>query len=691
MDTVILKSAVSEVDAWNLGHAKHAPALAEVESGVLGAPLNGDRNLLNYKAMIVRQLLDGLNEKSGIVGSRSRALQAVQGVTSFAIPGDMSDIRSPVRSTVYEAITPGGGKNRGTGARRLLGPKIGRGADAASALRCPTGFEFGGRFATRGFGNCGRQLFDAVGGGGLNRSGFNLVGLLRREGELVGRGRYEGRAIQVERNARIPRVAAASPTKQNGSVSQAVAALANPDIDGQVLVRRDGQFLRPTVSANVLSTIRKNPDMADSVLITAVSDPKAIGQQEVPNLWTSGVRSVVFALPGGGSLSLSRDRTLTAADNRRLGRAWVSSSNSSDGDYDYGIRLRRLADESNGSLTYSETFPNIDNPNDRVTIAEVGKDNNTASFHRWVFNSYLSDNAPGRKDKEKSWREIETTAESQAVDANTIDSVNAATKHLNENGDPEAVPAEYLGAALERSKSFRSTPVRPGVTLIERGDSKRWFRTESEGKFSHLSERISADVHTALGLEAAPVKFIGTGDNRDVLIAHPENLSDGKVRRSTISDISPNGLLGVTVADWLLDNPNRDPASLMIVGRSDKTRLFATSNGAAALSGLSADELDRRRRVVLGDFLAESRNAQIAERFNSLALGQRKMLLDFYKDLLKRAEEFDWDDYTTRLGLDGELSAGEKSHIEIIKTMFARRLEQLRSQRKRFLSTVGVE
>ena len=686
MDTVIVKSAVSEVDAWSLGHAKHGPSIAETRSVLFGAPLNGDQNLVNFKAMIANQILPVDGEKAGLAGSSSKPIQAIQGVASFAVPGDMSDVRSPVRSTVYEAVTPGG-RDRGSGVRRLLGPRIGRGSDTGTGLRCPAGFEFGGRFATRGFANCGRRLFDAVG------SGFNvnLVGLLRGDGELIGRGRYEGRAIQVQRNAQIPRVAAANPSKQESGVSQAVAALAYPDINAQVLVRRDGQFLRPTVGSAVLSTIKNNPDMQDSVLVSAVSDPKTIGQQEVPNLWNSGVRSVVFALPGGGSLSLSRDRNLTAADKRRLGRAWAGASNASDGDFDYGIRLRRLAEESNGSLKYSEKFPNIDGPNDLVTISQVGKDQNTTSVQRWILNTYLADNAPGKGDKSPSWREVETTNESEVVDAAGITSIAAAVKHLDENGDPEKVPAEYLNLALDRSKAFRSTPVRPGVNMIERGDGKRWFRSESQGKFSHLSEKISADVHAALGLESTPVKFIGTGDNRDLLIAHPENLSDAKVRRVGYADMPEKDLLGIQVADWLLDNPNRDPASLMAVGRGDKTRLFATSNGRSALAGLSAEELNSRRRMVLGDFLDQSRNAEIAQKYTNLAAAQRRLLIDFYNDLLRRAREFNWDDYTSRLGLDGELSVGEKAHIELVKTLFSRRLEQLQSQRKRFLSTVGVE
>jgi hypothetical protein len=59
--------------------------------------------------------------------------------------------------------------------------------------------------------------------------------------------------------------------------------------------------------------------------------------------------------------------------------------------------------------------------------------------------------------------------------------------------------------------------------------------------------------------------------------------------------------------------------------------------------------------------------------------------------LLKQADEFNWDDYYTRLGLDGRLSPGEKAHMELVKLLYARRLKQLTEQKKRYLSLVGVE
>ena len=690
MDTEPETESVSEGTAnHDLGRAEEELTVVGTTDSVLfGAPLQGNRGLLNFKGLLIRQMLANEDAKVGLVSSSSRPGRIAQGIASFAIPGDMSDIRSPIRSTVYETLTPGGGGSGRT--RRLLGATIGRGRGPADALRCPTGFENGGRFASRGFANCGRRLFGVPGGTGLPRGNLNLVGLLRREGELLGDGRYEGRAIQVQRNAQIPRVGGTDLDKQNGAVVQAVAALSANDIGGALMIRRDAQILRPTVGPNVLSTIKKNPDMQDAVLVSSVSDPTKIGQAEVSNIWTSGMRSVTFALPGGGSISVERTRALTAGDKRRLGRAWSTSSNASDGQFDYGIKLRRLAQNSNGSLSYSEKFPNIDKPNDLITISEIGNEKNTASVQRWVHTSYLADNAPGRGEA-KPWKELSTNSETAAVDSVAIANVADAVKHLDANGNPESVPAEYLGSALAKSKSFRATRVRPGSTLLERADGKRWHRQESSGQYSHLAERISSDLNASLGLQSPPVKFIGSGSTRDVLIAHPENLIDAKMSRSTIADMNNADLLRISVSDFLLDHENRDPSSLVSIGRGDKSRVMATSNGLSALAGLSPEELDARRRLVLDDYFKNSRNAAIAEKFATLSVAQRKLLLGIFDDLLKKANEFNWDDYYARLGLDGRLSPGEKAHMELVKVLYAQRLKQLTEQKKRYLSLVGVE
>ena len=88
--------------------------------------------------------------KVGLFNSRTRTGRVGQAIGSRTLPGDTSGIRHPVRSTAYQGLTPGGGGNHRLG-RRVGGPQ--------KFVRCPVGFEFGGRFAGRNFDNCGRSVF----------------------------------------------------------------------------------------------------------------------------------------------------------------------------------------------------------------------------------------------------------------------------------------------------------------------------------------------------------------------------------------------------------------------------------------------------------------------------------------------------------------------------------------------------
>ena len=148
MDTEPETESVSEETAnHDLGHAEEELTVVGTTDSVLfGAPLQGNRDLLNFKGLLVRQMLANEDEKVGLVSSSSRTGRVAQSIGSIAVPGDMSDVRSPVRSTVYETLTPGGGGGGSGRTRRLLGRTIGRGRGATEVLRCPSGFENGGRF-----------------------------------------------------------------------------------------------------------------------------------------------------------------------------------------------------------------------------------------------------------------------------------------------------------------------------------------------------------------------------------------------------------------------------------------------------------------------------------------------------------------------------------------------------------------
>lgn len=73
----------------------------------------------NYRTMRLKHVIDQRTAmfgdpdvlfKVGLINSNNPIVRAGETAASIAIPGDLSDIRSPVRSTAFELLTPGGGR-----------------------------------------------------------------------------------------------------------------------------------------------------------------------------------------------------------------------------------------------------------------------------------------------------------------------------------------------------------------------------------------------------------------------------------------------------------------------------------------------------------------------------------------------------------------------------------------------------
>ena len=158
-----------------------------------------------------------------------------------------------------------------------------------------------------------------------------------------------------------------------------------------------------------------------------------------------------------------------------------------------------------------------------------------------------------------------------------------------------------------------------------------------------------------------------------------------------IVKIDTEDLLRMSVSDWLLDQRDRNPSNMRAIKRNETNGLAVGGNDLSALAGLSSEELKSRRAMVLDDYLKENRISQVAKKFNELSVAQRKVMVRVYEDLVKRASEFNWNDYSARLGIDGNLSAGEKAHLDLIRAIYTKRLESLRSGKQRYLQSVGVQ
>lgn len=333
-----------------------------------------------------------LGVKVGSVGSHSRLLQAAQGVGSYLAPGDASPYRSPVRSGIYRALTPGGGNNNRIGGARSL------------VRRCPPGFEHGGRFTNVAFGNCGSLIFDIVDGPDNGRGG--LLGAVRRtiagaaisdyNLNRVRAGIYGDSPIQ----SRIPHIGKPDKGKVASAVEEAVAAAASSENGFMRFIRKDGIAVKPLADVKKLARQRNSTELVGSVLVTSARKPENIGGEEL-RLFGTGLSKITYALPGGHTLSLQAKGNITPRKAASFSRQLSSIRSSGD---EHGRALRLLAEKNSEFLTFAAEFKQIDGANDMVVMERNGQ---RRTVQKWAYLTWYASNAPGRARTTSAWRLIE--------------------------------------------------------------------------------------------------------------------------------------------------------------------------------------------------------------------------------------------------------------------------------------------
>lgn len=652
---------------------RHILTESTSKPSALTMPIDRNKYLVNYKALVYRSTNE-IEVKVGLFGSGSRIGQSVQAVGSMAIPGDYSDIRSPVRSRVYSALTPGGG------GRGIPGRKPTRG------YRCSEGFQFGGRFTDANYSTCGRRLFDIANLGRTIGDAVAATTAVRRMAKPAGQninatpitGTGAGRVTAISRQPEIPRVGGANVRSLNNSVEASAESLLDKPDQSSYLIRRDGYVLQPVVSAAVLRTVPDNRNMEGATYMMAVSKPDSIGGDELGLLSNTGVTSVQYVLPNGSRLSLQRSRALTTGERRKLGRT-VNEAASLDVSIDPAARLKAVADASNGGITYSEDFPGIDKPNDVVSVG--GKKN----VRRWVAESF-------NKSPKKLAR-VNDVAKDDSKLTNKISDVKKATSHLNDNGDIADISPTALSAAMRKTNAFESRKLNDGIVFHERADGKAFFEVPSNEQFEHLGAKVASDVQKQLGLNAPAVHLMGSGTRRPYLLEHPRNgIGERSLKGDlSLSSVEPNDMTALALADWLVDERMRTPGNIVPFKSSTGDGAMAASNRASGLAGLSKAQMSQRQKLGLDGMFNDARRGVYSSAFAEITANQRKLLIQQLDKLIKSADSFNWDEYFSRLTIDGELSAAEKAHLKIIQSIYQSRLETVRTSKERFLKAIGAK
>lgn len=671
---------------------RHLEPLIRSKSSLLRSKSNlADRNIINYKAAMFAKTTKArigstiqVNEtqtKVGVIGSQGRIGQTLQAAGSIAVPGDFSDIRSPIRSRVYSALIPGGG-----GRRRIPGTQ-------ERGYRCPAGFQHGGRFTDRNYSTCGAQLFElAV--NALGRSISQKPGRARdvapasaqNISETVqGQSVQQQRAIQIMRMAQVPRSGAENPKVRSATASKVIQSLIGTPSGESRLIRKDGVTLRAVVPSSVLRNFGGNPDMEGGVFVRSIDKPSDIVGDDLALLAGPAIMQVSYVTPNGSVLSIERQRPLTVGERRKFGRQLNNVAGTSD-KYDVGNNIREFANNSGGAFKYSEKFPNVEKPLDMI---EVEDDNGKKiQVRRWVYETFMKDGSRSNN-KVRAAKEIETLSEDNAKGSGSASTLDEAIKLLDNGGDPLDLPPNFVADALRKSKNYQARKLGTGVIEYSYGD-KIYYQVPEGRKNGSIAERIYTDVASQIGLPTPGARLVGKDGSRESILSDPMNNSVRTDSDLTLENVSSQELMKVFVSDFLTDARDRSPATLRPVRTTSGTTVVPSSNELSALAGLDAEEIKKRFDLDLPEYL-EGRNGMIyRDAFGKMSAKQRSDASNIYDTLIERAKKFNWDEYISRISADGQLSKGEQKHLDIIKKLYASRLEKLASLKKEALRLLGI-
>lgn len=623
--------------------------------------------LISFKALVKRsgRGRDIEFKRIGTVASNSSVLQGVQAVGSAFTPGNLSMVRSPIRSSISRALTPG-----------VPGiPGMRRGGDGYS--RCPEGYQYGGRFTDNRFSTCGQKLFAIP--GPLGAAISLIARTIRQEspntntrGQVLGAGQMPEQ-LGTSREPQIPKVTVSNPQKALAEVKKLVKPLGSVDNQAARMVRRDGFVLEPVVPPSVLRTIPDNRDMEGATYMMNALNPDAIGGDELGLLSNTGVSSLKYVLPGGSVLTLEKKRQLTVGERRKLGRtvnSAIQSSNSSDP----ASRLKMVAQETGDGMSYSESFVGIENPN------AIGKDGK----QRWAEMAFRKRTKKGKTQTVETGEEKPAPREQQVSEevGGRITNLAAAIAHITRGGSLTKISPDLLQQALNRVSQIKKDSISRSRLMLTMPNGDKYIEQTPSSKFEALAQRFASDVQQHLGVEAPNIIFVGTGDNRKYLIEDSETaVKGGKTDTETPFSSAPfTEVARLMISDILTDTRNRNPGSLDVVTLGGKQKLVPLQNQGAALVELSKISITERTRLSLGELLSGDENNLYLKYFRELKEQQRAQYLKFIATLIDRARAFNFANFKSRLYGDGKLTSGEKIHLNIIQALFEARLEMLTNQ-----------
>ena len=540
--------------------------------------------------------------------------------------------------------------------------------------RCPEGYQYGGRFTDSRLSTCGLKLFDVPSPLGMAISAIKRsvrMPKLDRMGSEVLQGILsEDPTVRRDPNITIPKVSGFNRAAFLAQIKEMINGLSSTSRPASRMVRRDGFVLEPVVPARVLRSIPDNRDMEGAAYLASVMNARGFGKDEIGLLSNTGVNSVVFVLPGGSTISLSKARELTVGERRKLGKT-IRVAESKATPNDPTGNMKYIADQMGDGISYSESFVNMKNPNEILN----GKP-------KWVTSAFSSANMP-KKPETASSRE---TVSSSAI-GKKITSIDEAVQHLLNGGSLSDLSPDILAKVLARKDlvSLKKINNRQSMVVI---NGQQYIVYSPTSKYAHLSERFASDVQQYLRLDSPDVLMIGKpSDTRKYIVQGVESAIPGSVfnPNGKLADFNPEDVAKMMVADFLTDQRNRDLTSIHAMTTADGEVPMFGQNQTSGLTDLSKIEITKRMKMSIAEFYNSGSQINYSEYYQALKIEQQLAYRRMLEQLITRARNFKVADIKRRLKQDG-LSAGELAHLEIIEKIYSSRLTILSSSKKMMMN-----
>jgi hypothetical protein len=392
--------------------------------------------------------------------------------------------------------------------------------------------------------------------------------------------------------------------------------------------------------------------------------PKDIGGEELGLLSNTGVKSLVYVLPGGSSITLEKARQLEIGERRKLGRV-VNQVASIDNSRDPSKRLRAVADEIGDGLKYSEKFTGVKNPNEIIK--------GRVSWASQVWGGRMASQPDS-----SSVRNTETFGPRRKL----IKSVDEAVQFIVDGGPMSAIDPSIMPKVLAKSGVIQKQRLANNISAIAT-PSEQLFLYEKPKTFQHIGERFAADVQQVLGLESPDVIFSGKpGDKRQFLRQEVTSAIPGSNFNpdAKFNELEPQDVAAMLISDFLTDQRERPMTSIYTLDTPDARRLVLGQNATSGLTELSKIEITKRMKMSLEEFYSSQLTPSYSDYYQALKSEQRIIFMKYLSQLINRARKFNPNSFKDSMNQYG-MSEGERIHINIVGKLFESRLDVLKSQK----------